>query len=230
MKKGSAPRRREWGWGMAWVEEEGEGCKAVFSEVANHNIGSPAVGEHMLSTCCAMQQEKPWLAALWKQELHVLSRLPLRNSKKPLLSEASLCLQLNKKQSYACSFPFYLWMRVKSSLPLKLWITGLTTNISNSTLRKCKTQEVFTTVKRDRLSHQTVLAIFITFHAFIHFMWCSWLTIQPRKNKLAQLGKILYASRYLSRLTRLIFGFALKFYKDTELTTHQLFQTRQCGI
>lgn len=107
-------------------------------KVANCDIGSPAGGEHTLSTR-AMQQEKAWLAALWKWELHVLPCLPLCNSKKSLLSEASLCLQLGKKQSYACSFPFYQRMGVKSSLPLKLRITELMINISNSTLRKCKT-------------------------------------------------------------------------------------------
>lgn len=90
---------------------------------------------HVKHTCDAAGET----LALWKWELHVLPCLPLCNSKKSLLSEASLCLQLGKKQSYACSFPFYRRMGVKSSLPLKLRITELMINISNSTLRKCKT-------------------------------------------------------------------------------------------
>ena len=69
------------GWSTAWVEEEGEGYKVVFLEVANRNSGLPAVGELILSTCCAMQQEKPWLAALWRWKLHILPCLPLFNSK-----------------------------------------------------------------------------------------------------------------------------------------------------
>lgn len=78
----------------------------MFLEVANRNIGSPAVGEHTLSTHCAMWQEKPWLAALRKWELHILPCLLLCNSRRSLLSEASLCLHLDEKTVLCLFFPF----------------------------------------------------------------------------------------------------------------------------
>lgn len=46
------------GQGMAGVEEE-EGCKVVFLEVAKHNTGSPAVGEHKLITSVLCSGRSP---------------------------------------------------------------------------------------------------------------------------------------------------------------------------
>lgn len=92
------------GQGMAWVEEE-EGCKVVFLEVANHDIGSPAVGEHTLvtSVLCSWRNPGEQLSGNGSC-MSSLPWLPLLDTRRPLWSIFVLTVSL--KAMLCLFFPF----------------------------------------------------------------------------------------------------------------------------